>query len=460
MADTKSSTLKAKRTQYGAYLTLYTLIILAVLVVLNWLANQNNKSFDTTSNKLYTLSDQTIKTVKNLKNNVYVTYFDRASHFSTARDLLDRYANLSHKLQVAYVDPEKQPDVAAADGFRTEGGIVVRNGVKTEESAAVTEEGVTNAIIRSTKTGQKTVCFASGSGEAALDDQDSGGASFAKEQLEKNTYKTSTISLLEKQQVPAECAVVVIGGPKKDYFDAAVTALKSYVDGGGHVMLSLGPALGSSRGGASQGEPATNLMKMAADWGVTFDNDLVLDPQSRLVGFSEAAPLGIKYESQPIVRDLGRIATLFPIAQSLTVASGKSAEKLISTSDSAVSIPKPAGGNVSVDPSTAKKGPFVLAAVGTVGTGAKQGRYMVVGSSLWLANQALSIQQLGNRDLFLNAVNWLSADEDLISIRPKDPEDRRISMTNNQMRILFFSTVVFLPLLAIISGVAVWAKRR
>jgi ABC-type uncharacterized transport system involved in gliding motility auxiliary subunit len=196
---------------------------------------------------------------------------------------------------------------------------------------------------------------------------------------------------------------------------------------------------------------------MAADWGVTFDNDVVLDPNSPL---GDAAPLGVKYESQPIVRDLGNIATLFPLAQSLTLVSGKPAEKLISTSAAALSIPKPAGGPVQVDPSTAKKGPFVLAVVGTLGSGSKPGRFVVVGSSRWLANQYIGISQIGNRDLFLNAINWLSADEDLISIRPKDPEDRRITMTTNQIRILFFSTVVFLPLLAIISGVAVWAKRR
>ncbi len=455
MAGTKASTLQAKRTQYGAYLTLYTLIVLAGLVVLNWLANQNNKSFDTTTNKLFTLSDQTIKTVKNLDSDVYLTYFDRASRFSTARDLLDRYSNLSHKLHVAYVDPDKQPDVAQADGFRSAGGIVVRHGAKTEESPSVTEEGVTNAIIRSLKTGQKTICFAAGSGEAALDDQDSGGGSFAKEQLEKNTYKTSTFSLLEKQQVPPECAAVIIAGPKRDYLDAGITALETYVAGGGHVLLSLGPALASSKGGANQAQPTPNLSKMAADWGVTFDDDLVLDPQSPL---SEAWPLGAKYESNPIVRDLGRSYTIFPVAQSLTVA--KSAEKLISTTEAAVSIPKPSGGSVQVDPSTAKKGPFVLAAVGTQGSGAKQGRFMVVGSARWLGNQALGISQLANRDLFLNAVNWLSADEDLISIRPKDPEDRRISMTSTQSRAMFFSTVLILPLLAICSGIAVWAKRR
>jgi ABC-type uncharacterized transport system involved in gliding motility auxiliary subunit len=77
-----------------------------------------------------------------------------------------------------------------------------------------------------------------------------------------------------------------------------------------------------------------------------------------------------------------------------------------------------------------------------------------------LSSAVLGIQQVANRDLFLNSINWLSADEDLISIRPKNPEDRRIALTNNQSRLLFFSSVIFLPLLAIFSGIGAWWKRR
>ncbi len=456
----KSRSLSAKRTQYGAYVSLYILIVLAVLVVLNWLASQNNKSFDTTTNKQFTLSEQTIKTVKNLKAPVSITYFAQTSRFGVARDLLDRYSNLSSKVHVKYVDPEKKPDVAKAEGFRTDGGVVVRSGDKTEEASTLSEEGVTNAIIRSNKTGQKTICFVTGSGELALEDTDRSGLSFAKDALGKDNYKTSTFSLLEKQQVPAECAVVVIAGPKRDYVDAAANAVKAYVDGGGHVLFALGPAIESPKGASAADNAATpNLAKLIEGWGITLDADLVLDPQSRMFGFSEAVPLGTTYESQPIVRDLARIATVFPVSQSLTVAAGKGAEKLVSTSDASVSVPHPTA-SVSVDPATAKKGPFVLAAVATTGSGAKQGRIVVVGSSGWMNNGVLSIQQVANRDLFLNSINWLSADEDLISIRPKNPEDRRISLTNNQSRALFFSSVILLPLLAIFSGISAWWKRR
>ncbi len=263
----------AKRTQYGAYVTLYIIIVLAVLGVLNWLADQNNKSFDTTTNKQFSLSDQTIKTVKNLKKPVYVTYFNQSTRFSGARDLLERYSNLSSKLHVDYVDPDKKPDVAKAEGFRSEGGVVVRSGDRTEEAASLSEEGVTNAIIRSIKTTQKTVCFVTGSGELATEDTERGGLSYAKDQLEKNTYKTSTFSLLEKQQVPAECSAVIVAAPKRDYVDAAVNALKTYVEGGGHVMISVGPAISAP---GNQGSVSTpNLAKLAADWGVTLNEDLI-----------------------------------------------------------------------------------------------------------------------------------------------------------------------------------------
>ena len=452
-----SKTLSAKRTQYGAYVSLYIIIVLAALVVLNWLANDNNKSFDTTTNKQYSLSEQTIKTVKNLKSPVYLTYFDQQTHFGSARDLLERYSNLSSKVHVAYVDPEKKPDIARAEGFRTQGGVVVRSGIKTEEAGALTEEGLINAIIRSTKTSQKTICFVSGSGELALDDADRGGGLFAKQSLEKDNYKTSTFSFFEKQQVPSECAVVVIAGPKRDYLDPAITALKTYVENGGHVLFALSPAIHSARPGSAENAPTPNINKLLTDWGITPNGDVVLDPQSRMFGFSEAVPLGVKYESQPIVRDLGRIATVFPLAQSLSTS--KSAEKLISTSDQSVAVP----GDQAISQeslSTAKKGPFLIAAVNSIGTGAKQGRIEVVGSSGWMSASVLSIQQVANRDLFLNSINWLSADEDLISIRPKSPEDRRIALTRRQSLVLFLSTVIFLPLLAVFSGIGAWWKRR
>ena len=160
----KLNWLKARQTRYTGYLTVYVLVILAVLVAANYLANQHNTSFDSTKNKRYSLSDQTAKVAKALKQDVSITYFDRSAEFPRARDLLDRYANLSPRLKVEYVDLEKKPQLARSLGVRTLGTIFVQAGAKREEAKSVTEEEITGALIRALKTGDRNACFVTGSG--------------------------------------------------------------------------------------------------------------------------------------------------------------------------------------------------------------------------------------------------------------------------------------------------------
>jgi ABC-type uncharacterized transport system involved in gliding motility auxiliary subunit len=83
---------------------------------------------------------------------------------------------------------------------------------------------------------------------------------------------------------------------------------------------------------------------------------------------------------------------------------------------------------------------------------------VVVGSSGWASNRFLDFN--GNSDLALNAVNWLASDEDLISIRPKSPEDRRITMTQRQFDFVLATSQFVLPLIVVVAGVGVWWKRR
>src|SRR5436305_5166390 len=108
--------MKTRQTKYGVYVTVYVLIILGVIFIANWLAKDHNKSVDVTSNKRFTLSDQTKKVVGNLNQPVNVYYFDKADSYDRARDMLDRYRNLSSKFNVVYVDPDKKPDVARVEG--------------------------------------------------------------------------------------------------------------------------------------------------------------------------------------------------------------------------------------------------------------------------------------------------------------------------------------------------------
>ena len=106
--------MEARQTKYAAYVTMYILVILCIVSVANVLANRYNKSYDSTSNKRYSLSDQTAKIVKGLSQPIAITYFDKSTSFQAGKDLLDRYTTLSPKVHLAYVDPDKNPEAARA----------------------------------------------------------------------------------------------------------------------------------------------------------------------------------------------------------------------------------------------------------------------------------------------------------------------------------------------------------
>src|ERR1700751_6039308 len=153
----------ARQTKYAAYAVTYILIVIAAVVVANVLADRYNKSYDATANKRYSLSDQTAKIVKGLKQPATITYFNQSTHFREGKDLLEQYANLSSKVQVKYVDPDKEPDVARAAGIRNFGTAVVQIGDRKEEAKGMTEEGITGAFIRDLKGNPRTLCFVMGS---------------------------------------------------------------------------------------------------------------------------------------------------------------------------------------------------------------------------------------------------------------------------------------------------------
>ena len=101
------SWMKARQTKFAAYTAVYVLIVLAVVGVLNFLANRYNKTYDTTSSKQFTLSDQTDKIAKNLKQDVSISYCAQPTQFQAAHDLLDLYKNLPPQLTVLSEDLEK-----------------------------------------------------------------------------------------------------------------------------------------------------------------------------------------------------------------------------------------------------------------------------------------------------------------------------------------------------------------
>jgi|HubBroStandDraft_1064217.scaffolds.fasta_scaffold00627_7 ABC-type uncharacterized transport system involved in gliding motility auxiliary subunit len=479
----KADWTKARQTKYSAYVTVYILVILAVLSVANFLANRYDKSYDATANKQFSLSDQTIKAVKGLQKDVNVTYYGETEQFRPARDLLGRYADLSPKLKVQYLDPVKKPQLARAAGVTQLGTVVVDSGERKESAKTLTEEEITGALIRSLKGGERNACFLAGGSERGLDDTAAGGSSFLKEALEHNNYKTRSVNLAQlaapsgtpgalaatpvlgqaqaaKLEIPKDCTVLVSAGPKLAYLPAEVAAIKAYVESGGSALFLMDTPL---RIGQQEGTENPEVVKMLAEWGVTMNNDLAIDISRNILRevFSLGPEIAVvsAYESQPIVRDFKEgTPTLFPLSRTLKIAGNTkvTVDKLIATGDDSFGASSVQG---PIDPKKGVKGPLVLAAAGTYNTGKPggSGRFVVFGSSLWAANEYLGSRQIANRDLALNTFNWLTSDEDLISIRPKEPEDRRL--TNNAPRAAGWIAML-LPVTVVVWGLMVWWRRR
>lgn len=456
-----SQWIKARQTKYAAYATVYILVVIGIITVGNVLADRYNKSYDSTSNKRYSLSDQTAKIVKGLKQDATITYFNQTKDFREGKDLLDQYANLSHKVQVKYVDPDKDPELARAAGIRNLGTAVVQIGAKHEEAKSMTEEGVTGAFIRDLKSTTRTVCFVSGSGEHQIEESDREGFSQFKDLVGKDDYQTKTVDLLQNAEVPSDCTTLVVAGPTRNYEQPEVDAIKKYVENGGRAFFMLDPPLKIGRSEIADNDALTNLLQ---SWGVEMQKDLILDlnPIGQIAGLGPQVALVTKYASQPIVNEMKGTATGFPLARSMEIKNTDktSVEKLFDTSSSSFATSNLSSPSVDVRDPKNKRGPLTIAVAGTYNTGKEnsQGRFVVVGSSGWAANRFINFN--GNNDLALNAINWLSSDEDLISIRPKPQDDRRITMTRSQVSLVRATSQFILPLVIVVAGVGVWWQRR
>src|SRR5579875_1421464 len=453
------ATVAARQVRYGATALLYTIVVIAALILINWLAQMPrfNKTFDTTSNKRFTLSQETQKLVKNLKSDATITYIDKASNFDQAKGILDRYKNASPKVHIQYIDYEKQPTVARAYGLRFPGTAYVEIGQRREEAKSLNEEGITGAFLKDLK-GVRKVCFVQGSGERRLDDTQETGLSAFKTLLQRDNYEGDSITLLDKTAVPSDCNVLVVAGPQANYTANEVTAIKNYVEGGGRALILLDPPLDFGREHIAANTALTDLL---TSWGVTEDSDLVLEqnPIGQLFNIGPEMPLITNYETQPIVNDL-KEATGLPITRSLEVKNGDktTVDKLFSTTSQAVATTHL--DTADFEKYQDQKGPFVLGAAITYNTGKPNdsGRVVVIGTSGFLDNGTIGFQ--GNRDLALNAINWLSSDEDLISIRPKEPEDRRLNVNQSQMSRFLYFDIFAIPLFIIAGGVVIFLKRR
>ena len=492
--------LSGRSAREGANLGATALLLLAVAVGANYVANRRNLSWDTTSEGIYSLAPQTLQILEQLDREIRLVVLDQPRAAGPTVELFESYADASDRIVWEVLDPEADPVRAGAYQAATEAGIpfgtvVVADGERLERVAAPQEQDITNAIVRLLKGETKKIYFTTGHQEPSLEETGAGGFSAIRSRLEESNYAVEALPLLASVEggvvrIPEDAAVVIVAGPRLDLLPAEAEALSEHVRGGGKVMLLLDPP-----------EPPdlvdtrTELLGLAGEFGAPPASDVVLDASEvgQLFGFGLEVPLAASYGFHPITRGFETAATVFPLAQSLVPVAfedrpdGVQVYELVLTSDASwgeTNGEELVGGEVIPDAND-RTGPLTLAVAVAVRdeneesehaheTPAEhaehadedtalpsdpEGRLVIVGDSDFVGNN-LALAPLGNADLFLNMVNWLAEDEDLIAIRPRDAGDRRITMTAAQVRNTVLFSLVFLPGFWLIWGVAVWWSRR
>lgn len=457
--------LRLRSTIYGTNTIAMILIVLAIIVLLNLIAYRHPGRLDLTGEGVYSLSDQTVSVLKNLKNEVKVIAFlpDSGSVRNSAEDLLKGYRYKSPKFSYEFVDPTVHPDVTEKYNITSENTLIVISKDNQTKVTDITENALTNAIIKVTREGKKKIYFTEGHGERSIEDnQTSDGFYSAAQALRDLNYEVYSVNLSTKPSVPEDASVLIIADPRKPFLSSEIEIIEKYLKKGGRAVALIDQSLrpGQVEDGA--------LLKLLNSYGVYPGEDIIIERELRLF----AGPtLGI----EPIVKNFIKHSITEPLKGPLMLSIArtidfKSTEGVDGTVLAKTSEGSWAETNLELlrnkrqveEDAKDRKGPVPVAVAvtkkieGDENKG-KEMRMVVIGDADFANNRM--INNLYNIDFFLNSVNWLAEESDLISIAPKQKKTSRIFLSAQQKRWLKTS-VIMIPALFIILGAVVWWRRR
>jgi ABC-type uncharacterized transport system involved in gliding motility auxiliary subunit len=465
-----------RQARYGTISVVSILVAIGILIAVNYLGTRQNKRWDLTENQAFSLSDQTKRILRDLDAPVQFTVYDQNTGFDRFRDRLGSYDYESDQVNVEYVDVDRQPARAKQAEITSYGTVVVTYKDREQRVSTIEEQDITNALVKLVSGQEKKLYFTQGHGERNSSGSDRVGYTTVATALGRDNFSVAALVIAQQKDVPADATVVVIAGPQTDFLAPEIDALKRYVAKGGKVLAMLDPP--------DAGAPElTHLRSFLQEWAITVGNDVVVDASGmgQLFGGDASVPVATTYPPHSITEGFS-VMTAFPLARSITAAEGgnegRTPQPIVQTSPQSwaeTDLKSLASGRVEFNGDQGdKQGPVTLAvAVSAPATEAPppplasnaspdapkpESRIVAIGDSDFAANYAVGIQ--GNQNFFLNAVNWLAQQENLIAIRPREARDSRITLTADQQRRIMLLSIFIIPGLVLAGGVYTWWRRR
>ena len=468
-----------RNARYGTLAGVSVIVALGILVAINYVSVRQNKRWDLTANKQFSLSDQSVKLLQGLTAPVKFLVFEQATGFDRFRGRLGGYEYASKQVSVEYIDADKYPVRAREYEISQYGTVVIEYMGRKERVMTDSEQDITGALIKILNPSKKKVYFLAGHGEkdTASQASDRGGYNGIADALKRDNYEFDKLVLAQTNEVPADATVIVVAGPKTDLLEQEVPRLEAYLAKSGKLLVLLDPP-----DDLKGGDRTPRLTALLAAWGIKATDTIVVDASGRTNDpFSPAA--APPYPQHAITRDFGLI-TAFPLARAVVPESaageGRTAQPFLQTSprswaeSNLAQVQKPetlkaeeASGDlmgpvtiglaVSV-PSKPADPPASDASKEQNQPPPPETRVVAIGDSDFASNAVLGIP--GNPDLFMNAVGWLAQQENLISIRPREAADRRVTLTASQITGVMALSIFLIPGAVFGAGVYSWWRRR
>jgi ABC-type uncharacterized transport system involved in gliding motility auxiliary subunit len=459
--------LTSRESVYGTNAIVLSAAFLGILVVVNVLANRFHQRWDLTAQRDFSLSEATIKLLGDLPEPVHAKAFFSSGlrDRQRAEDLLKEYeARAGGKLTWEIIDTFDEPAKSRLEGVNVDGTIRFKMGQRSQDSITTEEAYITTALLKLVNPEPLKVYYVTGHGERDLEKFDDEGYSELKTQIQRDNFVVDSLNLLAVGRVPEDAKAVIVAAPKTPFLDQELQALKQYLDGKGRMVLLVDPL-----------QTESNAEELIKRWDLTFGKGVAVDPISRL-GQDPLAIIVQRYGLHDIVKDL-RTISLMPFSTSVEIPQfikkGVDVSGLALTYDTRSWL-ETERDTIEFNENVDKKGPLTLAVAVEEAENPPteeplpgfrdpnlrvKNRAVIIGTSEMVINGLIK-QPIGNRDFFLNALNWVTQTDKLITTRPYIAERRTVFLTPAQANFVFFSSAIFFPLILLGGGAVVWWTRR
>jgi ABC-type uncharacterized transport system involved in gliding motility auxiliary subunit len=448
-----------RQARYGSNTLVMTLAFVGILFVVNLLVYQNPKSWDFTEDKQHTLAPQTIQALAALPEKVTaIGFFTVQTPSDTAKQLLtDFKSNSKGKFDYRFVDPNSDPVLARQYGITGDGKIVLTMGKSAETANSASETDIDQALIRLISPQQRVVYFLTGHGEPDINGTDSTALSRARTTLVSKNYTVKTLNLAAENKIPDDAKAIIVAGPTNPLLDQEVALLKAYMDKGGSLIVMEDPTPFTKFG--TSPDPLADYLK--TDWGITLENDVVIDLTSQ----QPLNAISASYSSTAPITQHTTAVTIMPQTRSLTISKAPPANitdtALITTSQNSWGETDLASlqnnQQISFDQTKDIAGPLTIAVSGQ--NTVTNSHLVVFGNSIFATDKGFDAY--ANGDIFVNSVDWVAQQSNLINITPHTPITRTFNAPGQiPFIIILLGSVIVIPGLVVAAGISTWFARR